>query len=219
MLVLCGFTLSNYYNKVKLALLEKGVPFTEELAHPRHKTEAMLQASPLGKVPFIRTEQGSLCESQAILDYIEQAHPNPPLLPADPWQAAKVHELITFIELHIELVVRELYPKAFFGGELSDANAARIRPLLTKNIAAFKHLAKFAPYVAGDAFTQADCAAWVSLPLAAIATKVVYGEDLLAAAGVDWKPYAKLIGDRPAAQKVTADRKAEQDKAMASMKA
>ena len=30
MFVLCGFPLSNYYNKVKLALLEKGVPFTEE---------------------------------------------------------------------------------------------------------------------------------------------------------------------------------------------
>ena len=28
MIVLCGFQLSNYYNKVKLALLEKGVPFT-----------------------------------------------------------------------------------------------------------------------------------------------------------------------------------------------
>ena len=27
MIVLCGFPLSNYYNKVKLALLEKGVPF------------------------------------------------------------------------------------------------------------------------------------------------------------------------------------------------
>ena len=32
MLTLCGFSASNYYNKVKLALLEKGVPFTEELA-------------------------------------------------------------------------------------------------------------------------------------------------------------------------------------------
>jgi glutathione S-transferase len=30
MLVLCGFSLSNYFNKVKMALLEKGVPFTEE---------------------------------------------------------------------------------------------------------------------------------------------------------------------------------------------
>ena len=219
MLVLCGFSLSNYYNKVKLALLEKGVPFTEEHAHPRDRTEATLQASPLGKVPFIRTEHGSLCESQAILDYIEQAYPSPPLLPTDAWQAGKVHELNTFIELHIELAARELYPKAFFGGDLSEANAARIRTLLVKNIAGFKRLAKFAPFVAGTTFTQADCAAWVSLPLAAMATKIVYGEDLLAAGGIDWKPYAKLVGDRPAAQRVTADRKADQDKALASMKA
>ena len=110
MLVLCGFTLSNYHNKVKLALLEKGLAFSEEQAHPRDKTEAMLDATPLGKIPFIRTERGSLCESQAILDYLEAAHPNPPLLPADPWQAAKVRELIIFIDLHLELVARELYP-------------------------------------------------------------------------------------------------------------
>ena len=31
MFKLCGFALSNYYNKVKLALMEKGVPFEEEL--------------------------------------------------------------------------------------------------------------------------------------------------------------------------------------------
>ena len=219
MLVLCGFTLSNYHNKVKLALLEKGVPFTEEIVHPRHKTEATLQASPLGKVPFIRTEHGTMCESQAILDYLERAYPTPALLPADAWQAAKVHELNTFIELHIELVARELYPRAFFGGEVSEADTARIRTLLVKNIAAFKQLAKFAPFVAGSTFTQADCAAWVSLPLAAMASKAVYGEDLLTAAGIDWKTYAKMIGERPAAQQVTADRKADQDKALASMKA
>lgn len=32
MLTLCGFSAGNYYNKVKLALLEKGVPFQEQLA-------------------------------------------------------------------------------------------------------------------------------------------------------------------------------------------
>jgi glutathione S-transferase len=213
MLVLCGFTVSNYYNKVKLALLEKGVPFTEEMVKTGSKDEAVLEATPLGKVPFIRTPQGTLCESQAILDYIEAAHPNPPLMPADPWQAAKVRELITFIDLHLELVARELYPKAFFGGEVSEANAARIHKQLTKNIAAFKRLAKFSPYVAGATFTQADCAAWVSLPLVAMATKIVYGEDLLAAGGLDWKPYSKLIGERPSAQRVTADRKADQERA------
>ena len=216
MIVLCGFSLSNYYNKVKLALLEKGIPFTEETVMTRSQDEAVLSATPLGKIPFIRTEHGTLCESQAILNYLEQKHPNPPLLPADAFQAAKVHELLTFIDLHLELVARELYPKAFFGGaDISEANAARIRKQLQKNIAGFKRLAKFSPYVAGDTFTQADCAAWVSLPLVSMATKIVYGEDLLAAGGIDWKPYSKLIGERPSAQKVTADRKADQEKAAA----
>ena len=214
MIVLCGFSLSNYYNKVKLALLEKGIPFTEETVMTRSQDEAVLSATPLGKIPFIRTEHGTLCESQAILNYLEQAYPHPPLLPADAFQAAKVHELLTYIDLHLELVARELYPKAFFGGaDISEANAARIRKQLEKNIAGFKRLAKFSPYVAGDTFTQADCAAWVSLPLISMATKIVYGEDLLVTGGIDWKPYSKLIGERPSAQKVTADRKADLEKA------
>ena len=215
MLVLCGSTISNYYNKVKLALLEKGVPFTEEHVDTGGSDEALLAQSPLAKIPFIRTEHGALCESQAIMEYIEAAYPNPPLLPADPWQAAKVRELVTFIDLHLELVARDLYGKAFAGGELSDANLARIRKRLTKNIAGFKRLAKFAPFVAGPDFTQADCAAWASLPIVGMATKIACGEDLLATAGIDWKAYTKLVGERPGAQRVTADRKADQARAAA----
>jgi glutathione S-transferase len=94
--------------------------------------------------------------------------------------------------------------------KLSDADLARIRKKLEKNIAGFRRLAKFSPYVAGDTFTQADCAAWCSLPLVSLATKAVYGEDLLAAGGIDWKPYSKMIGERPSAQRVLADRKAAQ---------
>lgn len=212
MLMLCGFSVSNYYNKVKMALLEKGVPFTEEVVKTGSKDDAVLSATPLGKIPFIRTEHGALCESQAILEYLEARYPEPALMPADPWQAAKVRELVTFIDLHLELVARELYSKAFFGGTLSDGNATRVRTLLEKNIAGFKRLAQFAPYVAGAVFTQADCAAWASLPVVALATKIVYGEDLLAAGGIDWKTYSKLIGERPSARKVTADRKADQER-------
>jgi glutathione S-transferase len=216
MLVLCGFTLSNYYNKVKLALLEKGVAFTEEPVSTGQKSELVLEASPLGKVPFIRTEHGTLCESQVIMEYIEARYPTPPLMPADPWQAAKVRELVTFIDLHLELVARELYPQAFFGGEISESNAERVRKLLTKNIAGFKRLAKFAPFVAGETFTQADCAAWVSLPLVAMASRAACGEDVLAAGGVEWKSYSQMIGERPSAQRVTADRKADQARASAA---
>jgi glutathione S-transferase len=210
MITLCGSTVSNYHNKVKLALLEKGIHFTEERVNTGRTDDVVLSATPLGKIPFIRTPQGSLCESQVILDYLEATHPTPALLPADPWQAAKVRELITFIDTYLELTVRQLYPKAFFGGELSDASAARIRPQLEKQIVAFKRLAKFSPYVAGNSFTMADCAAWASLPLVSMATKAVYGEDLMVAGGIDVKGYTRLIDERPAAQKVKADRKADQ---------
>ena len=212
MLVLCGSPISNYYNKVKLALLEKGVPFTEEYVATGLTDEAVLGASPLAKIPFLRTDQGPLCESQAILEYIEAAYPEPPLLPRDPFAAAKVRELAIYVDLHLELVVRDLYPKAFFGGTLSEGNAERVRKKLEKNIAAFKRLARFAPYVAGDTFSQADCSAWNSLPLVGMTTRSIYGEDLLAAAGIDIKSYGRLVGERPSAQKVAADRKVEQQK-------
>ena len=208
MITLCGSPISNYYNKVKLALLEKGVPFTEELVPTKSTDPAVLAASPLAKIPFIRTPQGGLCESQAILEYIESAHPSPALLPADPFAAAKVRELTTFIDLHLELVARDLYPQAFFGGTVSDNSKACVQKQLEKNIAAFKQLAKFAPFVAGDTFTQADCAAFANLPLLGMATKAVLGEDMLLAAGIDYKPYIKLVSERPTAQKVVADRKA-----------
>ncbi|MES1163984.1 MAG: glutathione S-transferase N-terminal domain-containing protein, partial [Rhizobacter sp.] len=61
MLVLCGSTISNYHNKVKLALLEKCVPFTEEHVDTGGSGEALLAQSPLAKIPFIRTEHGALC--------------------------------------------------------------------------------------------------------------------------------------------------------------
>ena len=208
MLTLCGFAVSNYYNKVKLALLEKNVPFAEEHVKTGRTDEAVLSCSPLGKIPFIRTPQGSLCESAAILEYIEAAYPSPALLPVDPFAAAKVRELVIFVELHLELVARELYTQAFFGGTVSESSQARVRKELEKNIAAFKRLVKFAPFIAGDSFTLADCAAFASLPLVGMATKAIYGEDLLLAGGVDYKSYIKLIGERPSAQKVMADRKA-----------
>ena len=211
MLVLHGSAISNYYNKVKLALLEKGVPFEEAYAATHSSDDAVLSASPLGKIPFVTTDDGGLCESQPLLEWIEARWPTPPLLPTDPFAAAKVRELTTFIDWHLEIVARQLYGSAFFGAApLSEGNAVRVKNQLVTNIAAFRRLAKFAPYVSGDQFTQADCAAFNHLPLVAMASKAVYGEDLLQAGGIDHRGYCKFIAARPTAQKVVADRKSVQ---------
>ncbi|MEH0168246.1 glutathione S-transferase family protein [Paucibacter sp. JuS9] len=217
MITLHGMSLSNYYNKVKVVLLEKGIPFREELVKTFSNDPAVLAASPLAKIPYISLADGrTLCESEVICEYLEAIQPEPRLLPADPYQAAKVRELGTFIELHLELVARELYGQAFFGGSCSEANQQRVRKQLVKNIAAFKQLAKFSPYIAGDSYTLADCAAWASLSLVGMATKAVLGEDLLVAAGIDWKTYTRFIAERPAVQQVVADRKADAEKAAAA---
>ena len=213
MLTLCGFSASNYYNKVKLALLEKGVPFQEQLAWVG---QTDLAASPLGKVPYLLTPEGPLCESAVIADYIEAAYPAPALVPAQAFAAAKVRELITFMELHLELVARNLYPQAFFGGTVSEAAREKVGIQLEKNIAAFAKLASFAPYVAGDSFSMADCAAIVHLPLVSSATKAIYGRDYLAELPV--RDYLARMAERPHVQRINADRKASTAEMLARRK-
>ncbi len=216
-LQLCGFSASNYYNKIKLQLLEKAGPFEEVLAWTGRGDAHVLSASPLGKVPFLITPQGPLCESIACAEYIEAAYAENPLLPAEPYAAAKARELILFLELHLELVARELYAEAFFGAKVSDGAKERCRKLLLKGVAGFGQLARFSPYVAGDAFTLADCAAVVHLPLVSSASRIIYGEDLLASLPV--RDYLKRVGERATVQKVNADRKTSTEAMMAWSKA
>ena len=214
MLKLCGFAASNYHNKVKFALLEKGVPFEEEIAWVGETDPA---ASPLGKVPYLKTEDGSMCESAVMLEYIEHKYPQNPLLPADPLAAAKVRELALFLDLHLELVARNLYPEAYFGGKVSDSVKEKVGAQLQKNVAAFAQLAKFSPFVAGNQLTLADCAAVTHLPLVSGATKIIYGQDFLA--DLPARDYLKMMAERPHMQTISADRKANMELMMSRMKA
>ena len=204
MIVLCGFAASNYYNKVKLALLEKAVPFEEKLQWPDRSTE-LLAKSPLGKVPYFEIDGQTLCESQVMVDYLESAYPQTPLLPKDPLSAAKVRELIQFIELHLELVARDLYGEAFFGGKASDERKALAHKQLKRSAKALAQLVSFDPYIAGSEFGLADCAAAVHLPIISMTTKAIYGEDVLA--DYPLKEYLQRLAERPSVQQVSADRK------------
>ncbi|RKP43667.1 glutathione S-transferase [Trinickia fusca] len=208
MIQLHGIALSNYYNKVKFALLEYGIAFEEVHTGLPIEDEATLVCSPAGKIPFIHTEQGTLCESEVIIEYLAQRFPEKGIFPADAFQAAKLRELITFVELHLELPARDLYKQAFFGGTVTDETKARVETLLVKHIKGFKQLAKFAPYLAGDTFTIADIVGYTILPAVGMATQAVLGRDLLLEGGVDWKSYIKPIAERPAVRRVMDDRKA-----------
>jgi glutathione S-transferase len=210
MLKLCGFHLSNYHNKVRIALLEKGVPFVEDPACAPSQKEEFLARSPIGKVPFLELDDGRrLAESEVISEFLEDAYPQKPLLPKDAFERAKVRELITFMELHLELVARRLYGQVFWKRPVSEEVKQTAEKDLTKGIRAFKTLVKFNPYIAGRDLTLADCAAFVHLPLVSLATKHALGRDVLEEIP-QVKPYLKMLGERPAFSKVNEDRKAAQ---------
>ena len=212
MLTLCGFGASNYYNKVKLVLLEKDIAFDEDL---KWVGQVDLDASPLGKVPYLKTDEGTLCESAVMVEYLEHKYSAHPLLPKDPFAAAKARELHIFLDLHLELVARELYAEAFFGGKVSDAVKEKVGKQLQKNVAAFAKLAKFEPFIGGTELTLADCAAAVNLPLVTAVSKTIYGNDFLADLPV--KSYMKMWSERPSMQRVQADRKANNELFLARM--
>ena len=207
MIRLCGFHISNYHNKVRIALLEKGVAFEEDAGVKPSQQDEYLLKSPMGKVPYLEVDGTRLRESGVILEYLEDAYPDKPLLPKDPLERARVREIVVFVELHLELVVRRLYGGLFFGGSFSDETKAQVEKGVAKGVRALKAVAKFDPYIAGKELTIADCAAFVHLPLVSLVTKTAFGRDFLDDLP-QVKPYLKMLGERPAFAKVNEDRKA-----------
>ena len=145
-----------------------------------------------------------------ICEYLEDAYPQKPLLPRDPLERARVRELITIMELHMELVARRLYGELFFGrGPVSRRAEGGGGEGPRQGRARLQQRAKFDPYIAGEELTLADCAAFVHLPLVSLATKPCSASDILEAMP-QIKAYLKMLGERPAFRRVNEDRKAAQ---------
>lgn len=206
MLKLYGFSVSNYYNMIKLALLEKGLPFEEVTFYPAQTAES-LAISPRGKVPVLGVDGGYINETAIILECLELTQKGTPLLPSDPFERAQVLAIAKEIELYIELPGRACYGEAFFGMTLPDAIKEKTQSELLLGFAALGQHGKFAPYVAGDSLSIADLYFLYSVPLACAVGQKLFGIDLLAE-----MPQAKALLERleqnPHVQKIAADKDA-----------
>ncbi|TFH73624.1 glutathione S-transferase family protein [Gammaproteobacteria bacterium LSUCC0112] len=177
MIKLYGFALSNYYNMVKMVLLEKGMEFEEVTVLPNQESD-YLARSPMGKVPCIETEQGFLTETEVIIDYLDSLGLGPSFYPVDPFERAKVRELIRYLELYIELPARRLYGDVFFGRPASDELKESVRKELQKGFAALAKLAKYDPYLAGNEMSYADFYFLFSVGLVTRVTKKALNWDV-----------------------------------------
>jgi glutathione S-transferase len=134
MFKLYGFSVSNYYNMVKLALLEKGLPF-EEVPFYAGTTPRRWPSVRGARCRCSRTDQGFINETSVILEYIEQSQTRHAIAAGDPFERAQVLAMAKEIELYIELPGRACYGEAFFGVALPDAIKEKTKAELLLGIA------------------------------------------------------------------------------------
>lgn len=90
--------------RVRIALGIKGLGFESRsinLAAGEQHHAAYRHENPQGLVPSIKTEHGILGQSLAIIEYLNDLHPEPPLLPADPLARARVRALALLVACDI----------------------------------------------------------------------------------------------------------------------
>lgn len=90
--------LSPFCRKVRLVLAEKKIEV--ELVEERYweSPPDLRRRNPAGKLPVLRYRGNMLAESQAIIEYLDEAHPNPPLMPQTPLERHEVRRLCAWFD-------------------------------------------------------------------------------------------------------------------------
>ena len=102
---LYGFFRSSAAFRVRIALNLKGLAYDNAFIHLRRRDQEkpeFLSVNPQGLVPALETDDGQvLIQSQAIVEYLDETHPQPPLLPPYPADRARVRALAAIVACDI----------------------------------------------------------------------------------------------------------------------
>ena len=164
---LYGFWRSLATYRVRVAMALKGLKAEEvsvDLLKGKQNTDAYLAVNPQGVVPALVLDEGGppLFQSLAILEYLDETHPQPPLLPRDPRGRARVRglSLIAAADGH-PLVTPRI--RQYLEKEMRQDEAARNRWLGHWTMRALEameaHLARekeTGRFCHGDTLTMAD---------------------------------------------------------------
>lgn len=107
---LYGIGVSAFVAKVRITLDFKGIAYRELPPPDGYGSTAYRAAVPAGTIPGLVHGQLRLSDSNAIMEYLEEAFPEPALMPADMSGRARVRMLLGFHDTRVEAGARALFP-------------------------------------------------------------------------------------------------------------
>jgi glutathione S-transferase len=201
MLTVLDITLSPYAQKVKLALLEKGIAFDTQLAElDAHDAQLRLH-NPRVEVPVLHDGELSIFQSSIIVQYIEERWPEPALLPGDPAERARVRMLEELCATAYDAInwgVSEIVMFKRAEGALADAILERARQQVRDLNARLERELRQRDWFNGAHFGFGDIAVYPFVNgAAALGNKPEPGSKLDA--------WLKAVRARPSAARLKAD--------------
>jgi maleylacetoacetate isomerase len=101
---LFGYFRSSAAFRVRIALNLKGLSYEDAFIHLRRGDQRgadFLAVNPQGLVPALEIDGHTLIQSMAIAEYLDETHPSPPFLPADPAGRARARALAAIVACDI----------------------------------------------------------------------------------------------------------------------
>ncbi|CAE6419096.1 unnamed protein product [Rhizoctonia solani] len=140
-----------FVQRAWIALEEKGIPYLYQEENPYKKDEKFLDKFPKGLVPGVLYKGKPIAESLVILEFLEDAYPQVPLLPSDPYARAKVRYAV-------DGVSKSILPPFYRLLQAQDADKRdEARQDLYKGFQTFAE-GITGPFWAGEQLTHADIA-------------------------------------------------------------
>ncbi len=198
--------LSPFCRKVRIALLEKRIGFEMRIEKVWERRQDFLALNPAGEVPVLVESDGTaLSGSDAICEFLDEIHPEPPLIGRHSLERAEVRRLVAWFDGKFnrevtENLVGEKILKRFLGIGEPDSRAIRAgHANIHQHLDYITYLIERRRWLAGELLSLADIAAAAHLSAVDYLGDVPWSEHETAK---DW--YAR-IKSRPSFRPILAD--------------
>jgi glutathione S-transferase len=201
LITLFDVPVSPFAQKVKLALLEKGLSFETKVVDLTRPTDELRRLSPRVEVPALVDGDLQLVDSSIIVEYLEDAYPEPALLPKTPRERARVRWIEELCDTQYEAVVWGVAELTVFqraSGEQKEAMLRTASAQVARLNARLEAELQDRPWLNGDQFGFGDLVAFPHVNAASS-----QGNKPLPGSRLD--AWLRAVRQRPSAQRCKAD--------------